>query len=232
MDRTTVTDYVRCLCPVGSSIRKVNVVYGAHDMDLPLAGFTVEEIQFSLRDVLNVGMDVPAYIDGKRVGDKGLSVQAGQRIEFCSDFGNKGIGKIYTKEEFMQAFRMSEADWSDWVEKGLPFDSMRDGTIVVNETEVDAWKAGKRGQKRENLAALERMAGAAEEIARHLDPTPPEIVKSRYIAEKLGCSVKWVGDMARTGVIPKQCIVGGTGDGKQWRFYRSKIDKWLSRESA
>ena len=44
---------------------------------------------------------------------------------------------------------------------------------------------------------------------------------------KVGCSVKWVGDLVRTGQIPKSCIVPGAGNGKQWRFYRSKIDRWI-----
>jgi len=82
---------------------------------------------------------------------------------------------------------------------------------------------------------LERIAIATEgihvelqRIGNHFEP--PEVVKSRFIAGRLGCSVKWVGDMARMGMIPKNCIVPGSEDGKQWRFYRSKIDKWLDRK--
>jgi hypothetical protein len=79
---------------------------------------------------------------------------------------------------------------------------------------------------------LERIATAAEGIHAELQRIgshfqPPEVVKSRFIAGRLGCSVKWVGDLVRTGQIPKNCIVPGTGDGKQWKFYRSKIEKWL-----
>lgn len=204
----------------------VNVVCGPHEIDVRLAGFSVEEIQFSLRDMLNVDMAADAYIGG-RLASPSYRLRQGDRVEFMKEWGRKGIGKTYTKQEFMQAFHMTEADWSDWSAKGLPLDTMKDGTIVLNETEVDWWKGTQRGHKSENHAVLDRLADAAEEIAHHLDPTPPEIVKSRYIAQKLGCSVKWVGDMARTGLIPKNCIVDGTGDGKQWRFFRPKIDKWI-----
>ena len=209
----------------------VNVVYGAHDLDMDLAGPTVEEIQITLRDVLGVGRGAEAYLGGKLVEEKTITVVAGERIEFVKPFGRKGVGQTWTKEEFMQVFRMTEADWSNWVAKGLPFDTMRDGTIVLNETEVDQWKEAQQGRRPDNHAALQRLAIAAEEIAKHLDPTPPEIVKSRYIAQKLGCTVKWVGDMARTGLIPKSCIVDGTGDGKQWRFHRSKVDKWIESKN-
>ena len=37
--------------------------------------------------------------------------------------------------------------------------------------------------------------------------------------------------MVRIGKIPKSCIVPGAGKGKQWRFYRSKIDKWIEGQS-
>jgi hypothetical protein len=36
--------------------------------DVNAAGYTVAEIQAGLRDVLNVDMDTPAYVDGRRVG--------------------------------------------------------------------------------------------------------------------------------------------------------------------
>lgn len=75
---------------------------------------------------------------------------------------------------------------------------------------------------------IQRIALGSEQIARHLDPTPPEIVKTRYIATKLGCTTKWVGEMAGNGTIPKSCILAGTGNGKQWRFHRQKIDKWIA----
>lgn len=35
-------------------------------------------------------------------------------------------------------------------------------------------------------------------------------------------------DMARTGRIPRSCIVAGTGDNRLWKFYRTKIEEWLT----
>ena len=68
---------------------KVNVVYGAHDLDVRLGGFTAEEIQYSLRDVLNVGMEAEAYLDGILIADKTITVFAGHRLEFMRTFGWK-----------------------------------------------------------------------------------------------------------------------------------------------
>ena len=119
----------------------INVVFGAHDLDMPLAGLTVEEIQFSVRGLLNVSMDAEAYLDGIVIEDKTITVFVGQRLEFMRPFGRKGIGNTYTKQEFMQAFHMTEADWSDWVTKGLPIDTMKNGIVVLNETK---WTSGKK----------------------------------------------------------------------------------------
>jgi hypothetical protein len=147
---------------------------------------------------------------------------------FVKPGGHKGVGKTWTKAEFMQTFHMGTADWTNWVAKGLPFETMADGTIVLNETEVDRWKETQREQvEPASVVVLKQIARAAEEIARHLEAKPPEIVKSSYVAGRFGCSIKWVGEMVRRGEIPKNCIAPGSGNGKQWRFYRSKIDRWI-----
>jgi hypothetical protein len=63
----------------------VNVVHGASEVDVNAAGYTVAEIQAGLRNVLNVDMDTPAYVNGRRVTDKSMKVEAGQCLEFLAD---------------------------------------------------------------------------------------------------------------------------------------------------
>ena len=81
---------------------------------------------------------------------------------------------------------------------------------------------------------LERLTVAAEQIheqlrriADHFDPPPPDIVDSPYIAGRLGVTTTRIAQMVREGTIPKGCIVPGTGNGRLWKFYRSRIQKWL-----
>jgi len=62
-----------------------------------------------------------------------LAVQTFGQIDCLVN--NAGATK---RGDFLQ---LTEADWQDWVDKGLPFDTMRDGTIVLNETQVDEWKS-------------------------------------------------------------------------------------------
>jgi hypothetical protein len=64
-------------------------------------------------------------------------------------------------------------------------------------------------------------------IANALDPKPPDVVDSPYVAGRLGCTTTRVAQMARSGDIPKTCVVPGTGNGKLWKFYRDRIDRWI-----
>jgi hypothetical protein len=64
-------------------------------------------------------------------------------------------------------------------------------------------------------------------IADALDPPPPDVVGSPYVAQRLGCTTTWVSDLVRRGAIPSSCLVPGTGNGKPWKFYRSRIDRWI-----
>src|SRR4029079_1740589 len=77
--------------------------------------------------------------------------------------------------------------------------------------------------------ALETLSGVSKDLTRIadvLDPPPADVVDSPYVARRLSCTTVWVAEMARTGVIPKGCILPGTGNGKPWKFYRVQVEKW------
>jgi len=203
----------------------VEISCGIHVLEMDFSGLEVGEIWLALQAVLNLER-YEAYVNGRRVG-YGYIARPGDRIEFVKAFGRKGVGIVWTKQKFMEIFLMTEADWADWVANGLPFDQLADGTIVLNETMVDEWNRQRQQGVPDGLAFLERLADAAEHIATLLDSDPLEIVGTPYVAEKAGKSVKWIGDLVRRGEIPKNCVVPGTGNGKEWRFYRKRIDKWI-----
>jgi hypothetical protein len=74
------------------------------------------------------------------------------------------------------------------------------------------------------------IAGQLARIADHFDPPPPDVVDTVYVAQKLGCTTTWIADLARNGGIPASCLVPGTGDGKPWKFYRAKIETWITEQ--
>ena len=78
-------------------------------------------------------------------------------------------------------------------------------------------------------AALESLSDASRRIAAHIAPEPGGVVGTPFLAERLGCTVVWAGEMARDGRVPKSCIVPGTGCGKPWKFYRMRIEDWLNK---
>jgi hypothetical protein len=84
----------------------INIVFGAHDLDMDLAGFSVEEIQLSLRDLLNVGMEAIAYADGQ-LASPTYRLCPGDRLEFVRPFGRKGAVDLDNEEvlSFAQAGR-------------------------------------------------------------------------------------------------------------------------------
>jgi hypothetical protein len=85
-------------------------------------------------------------------------------------------------------------------------------------------------QLREELfvnSASSSLAADLRRIANHFDPPPPDKVGSEYVAQKLGCTTTWIAELVRREEIPKSCIVPGTGNGKPWKFFRDRIDKWI-----
>lgn len=64
-------------------------------------------------------------------------------------------------------------------------------------------------------------------IADHFNPDDDKPVGTPYVANRLGQTTTWVAEMARKGILPKSCIVAGTGTGKPWKFHRSQIDRWI-----
>jgi len=66
-------------------------------------------------------------------------------------------------------------------------------------------------------------------IADHFDPPPPNVVTTRYVADKLNCTLVHAARQAADGDIPRSCVVPGTGGGKPWKFYRSRIDQWIEQ---
>lgn len=74
---------------------------------------------------------------------------------------------------------------------------------------------------------------AVDEFFRHMgDPNRqklPELVGTRYVADRLDCTTEWVTQMIASRAIPPSCIAPGTGNGKPWKFIRVRIDEWIRR---
>lgn len=81
------------------------------------------------------------------------------------------------------------------------------------------------------LEVLSSIDRSLKRIADKVDPPADRIVGTDYIARQLGCTETWIAEQARDGVIPKSCVVPGTGNGRPWKFYREKVEEWLKTRS-
>ncbi len=82
----------------------------------------------------------------------------------------------------------------------------------------------------ETQRVLAEVQADLKRLADHFDPAPPDVVGTPYLAAKLGCTATWIAQMVRSGEIPQGCIVPGSGKGRQWKFYRRRIEEWLARK--
>lgn len=197
---------------------------GAGSVEVDGEGLTVREIRVALKHVLNIGGDQEARLDGHRVSDD-VVLPGDGTLEFVKLVGHKGVGQVWTADECCQQLGISYEQLNQFIEEGLRVMRLADGSVRVTETAVDQFIAGVGGGVGGDVIAT--IAASLKRIADHFDPPPPDIIGTDYIADRLGCTVVWVAKMASEGKIPKNCIVPGTGIGKPWKFYRSRIDHWI-----
>ena len=107
------------------------------------------------------------------------------------------------------------------VDKIVPFVGRSSGGDMGSTTVVVELGA-------ETLRVLAELQADLKRIADHFDPQPADIVGTPYLADKLGCTSTWIAQMVRSGEIPKGCLVPGTGKGRQWKFYRRRIEEWMA----
>jgi hypothetical protein len=203
----------------------MQVIYGRDEVELDAAeAVEVRAIQGRLQSFMGIPEDVVALVNGIEVSPAHLA-QPSSTVEFVVKEGHKGIGRVFTQNEYCQLFGLTQRDFELQIQKGLRVMQLTDGTMRITETAVDNFIAGLNGGGDGALLAV--IASSLKRIADHVDPPPPDIVDTTYIADKLGCTKVWVAQMALDKLIPPSCIVPGTGNGKPWKFYRSRIDPWI-----
>jgi Helix-turn-helix domain len=89
-------------------------------------------------------------------------------------------------------------------------------------------EARREAHDMDGVAVMEKLMAVLERIANRIDPLPADIVDSRWVAEKLGCTTTWIADMVRSGELPRDCVVVGTGNGRPWKFHRTRVETWLA----
>jgi len=68
-------------------------------------------------------------------------VQPGDVVEFSTGWGWKGLGDLLTPEEIKSRWRLSEEEYQDLLDLGLPTVRFRTGSVRHPEDAVTAWWA-------------------------------------------------------------------------------------------
>jgi hypothetical protein len=201
------------------------IIHGPCDSYFPnLAGKTVASVWRSLATVFSISTEAEAFIGGSVVAAE-YRLRAGDCLEFLRrGWGRKGVGDLLTATQLIQRWHVTEEQYQQLLKDGLPTIRFQDGTARHPEVAVDEWL-------RRRFASYPDTACIGidlKRIADHFDPPPPDKVGSDYVASRLGCTTTWIADLVRRGEIPPHCVVPGTGNGKPWKFFRSRIDSWIT----
>jgi hypothetical protein len=140
----------------------------------------------------------------------------------------------------------TELAFSDVLNVGPWIPAFVDGKRVENKSKfvlrrgqaVVFWKVwGWKGSGKDIVNALNQIVMAIESntnamnrLVDHFSPPDRATVTSSYVARRLGCTVRWIGELARRGDIPKSCRCPRSGEGKYWRFWKKQTDEWIDKQ--
>jgi hypothetical protein len=192
-------------------------------------GMAVGYVRRCLTECFSLPAHAVATVCGQYVGPDHI-LAAGDELIFSVEVGHKEVGAhVWTKEQLCEFFQITPEELDIWIAQGLKVTA---SPVRITETAMDDFVRGQKvpsscPNNEEATRAVASMANDLKRIADQLDPPPPDVVDTTYVAEKLGLTTKRIAQMALAGEIPSHCIVPGTGYGTFWKFLRSKIEPWI-----
>lgn len=128
----------------------VRIIHGSNEDVLPVGGQTVGRVRSELGGLFNIAPGAEALVGGVPIAED-YTLRHVETLEFVSPLGRKGVGRVWTQEEFCALFKMSGADFDAMVARGLPVHRLEDGTVRIIETQADEFldrQAGEGGRSR------------------------------------------------------------------------------------
>ncbi|QDV35717.1 helix-turn-helix domain-containing protein [Tautonia plasticadhaerens] len=121
----------------------------------------------NLRDSLNIAPGATTFVDGEQVGEDHV-LEEGETLEFLRPVGRKGVGRVWTVEQFCDHFQITVEQFEQLLGLGLRPLRWPDGAIRLCEDQVDRF--------------LDQHLGL---VQRPL-PVPPEFLSPQDAAAFLG----------------------------------------------
>lgn len=121
---------------IADPMRGCVVVHGLNiEEDSKFVGHTVKAIKNAYRDTFNIPEIAKAFVDGEEVSDEYV-LRSGEALEFVKESGRKGLGKLFTKEQLLESWGLSERQYQELYSMGLPKMTL-EGEVLFFEHAVD-----------------------------------------------------------------------------------------------
>jgi len=222
----------------------MQVIYGRDEVELDEPdGVEVGVIQARLKSFFSLPADATASVNGIDVGPAELA-GPDSTVEFRVTQGRKGVGRVWSPEEYCELFSLSREELDQQIQKGLRVMQAANGSMRITETAVDEFVRGMNGNG--DGAFLAAIAKSLEKIASGFDPSldhRPEQCndvgerpaaplfqpkrRSPYIDSKEAASYLGITVKSLYGQVERGHIKPLRGPKKTYRFTEKMLDEYL-----
>ncbi len=126
----------------------VRIVHGANEDHLDVEGWSIARLKKSLREVFNIPPEAVAYCCGDLASQHYL-IEEGDTIEFVKLQGVKGLGRLLSPNDLKNELSLSDKQYDELLEQGLPIITLSSNEIRHPEFSVDKFlgELSKQGSK-------------------------------------------------------------------------------------
>jgi hypothetical protein len=118
------------------------VACGPYEGSFQVAGKSVAHTRSLLKTLFNIPTDALPVVNGAPVVGEDNLLSPGDRLDFVKDDGFKGLGELLTPSEIQGRWNISEAQYRELCEMGLPTIRLA-GEPRHPEMAVDEWFRGR-----------------------------------------------------------------------------------------
>ncbi len=192
------------------------IAYGDSSREEDTTGMSVAAIREHLRDAFSIPDTARPFVDG-RPASPSDHLPPGAELEFVQVKGIKGVGRVWTPEQFCEEFDIGRDDLERWVQQGLQVLKLASGDFRVTETAVD-----------EFVRVCGPLPPPARQVADTVPPLrPPEAdMTPIQAAAEIACSRSQVYKLMRAGELAHRRV------GRGYRISRVSVSEYKRRHST
>ncbi len=194
----------------------VKVIHGANADTFDCVGAKVDDIRANLVDAFNLSPRVIAFVDGHLVSGNRQLGEA-ETVEFIVPSGRKGLGRLLTPDDLMNAWGIDRVQYESWIAEGLPTEQLADGSTAHFELAIDEWCRARTKAR----------------IGKHPPAPKSKWLRLKEAAALLGASTRMLAQFANRGEIAHKRRGGrGRGGRGEYLFLPEEIERFNARTTV